>query len=144
MSSKQFYPFKDFQSDQIQRSSRKIFTAHYACKNANLNLTPVTGTNLWHPRGGSRIFFTRGCTRLLLYFNTNKPHSFLFFLQNTSCIRKPQVISGGDAHPLHPPPRSAPAPIVLCDCFSNLRLCFESSTKYQPKHRQDCDHDSRY
>ena len=30
---------------------------------------------------------------LLLYFNTNKPQSF--FLQNTSCIRKPQVISGG-------------------------------------------------
>ena len=32
--------------------------------------------------------------------------------QNTSCIRKPQVISGGGegAHPLHPPPRSAPVP----------------------------------
>ena len=45
-------------------------------------------------RGGSRIFFSRGCTRLLLYFNTNKPHSF-FFPQDTSCIRKPQVISGG-------------------------------------------------
>ena len=44
-------------------------------------------------RGGSRIFFRRGCTRPLLYFNTNKPHSF--FLQNTSCIRKPQVILGG-------------------------------------------------
>ena len=40
------------------------------------------------------FFYRRGCTRLLLYFNTNKPHSF-FFLQNTSCIRKPQVISGG-------------------------------------------------
>ena len=37
-------PFKDFQSDQKQRSSRKIFTAHYACRNAALNLTPVTGT----------------------------------------------------------------------------------------------------
>ena len=44
MSSKKLNPFKDFQSDQIQRSSRKIFTAHYACKNAPLNLTPVTGT----------------------------------------------------------------------------------------------------
>ena len=31
-----------------------------------------------HCRGGSRIFFRRGCTRLLLYFNTNKPHSFFF------------------------------------------------------------------
>ena len=27
---------------------------------------------------GSRIFLRRGCTRLLLYFNTNKPHSFFF------------------------------------------------------------------
>ena len=44
-------------------------------------------------RGGSGIFFREGCTRLLLYFNTNKPHSF-FFWQNTSRIRKPQVISG--------------------------------------------------
>ena len=44
MSSKQFYPFKDFQSNQIQRSSRKIFTAHYACRNADLNLTLFTGT----------------------------------------------------------------------------------------------------
>ena len=25
------------------------------------------------------FFFRRGCTRLLLYFNTNKPHSFFFF-----------------------------------------------------------------
>ena len=58
--------------------------------------------------GGSRIFFRRGCTRLLLYFNTNKPHSF--FLQNTRCIRKPagHLGGGGVAHPLHSPPRSAP------------------------------------
>ena len=58
-------------------------------------------------QGRIQDFFRRGCTRLLLYFNTNKPHSF-FFLQNTNCIRKPQVISGEGAHPLHPPPRSAP------------------------------------
>ena len=44
MSSMKLNPFKDFQSDQIQRSSRKIFTAHYACRNAHLNLTLVTGT----------------------------------------------------------------------------------------------------
>ena len=58
-------------------------------------------------KGGSRIFFRMGCTCLLLYFNTNKPHSFFFckipvVLEN----RKP---SQGGAHPLHPPPRSAPA-----------------------------------
>ena len=36
--------FKDFQSDQIQRSSRKIFTVHYACRIADLNLTLDMGT----------------------------------------------------------------------------------------------------
>ena len=58
--------------------------------------------------------FRRGCTRVLVYFNTNKPHSF--FLQNTSCIRKPQVISGGGrvrtpcTLPLDPPLNSVPKP----------------------------------
>ena len=28
------------------------------------------------PQGQIQDFFWRGCTRLLLYFNTNKPHSF--------------------------------------------------------------------
>ena len=63
-------------------------------------------------RGGSRIFFGRGCTRLLLYFNTNKPSSF--------CCRIPVVLETrrssqglGGAHPLHPPPRSAPVPLDL-------------------------------
>ena len=44
-------------------------------------------------RGRSRIFLGGvalvSCSTSL----TNKPHSF--FLQSTSCIRKPQVISGG-------------------------------------------------
>ena len=44
MSSKQFYPFKDFQSDQIQRSSHKIFTTQQGYRNADLNLKLVTGT----------------------------------------------------------------------------------------------------
>ena len=44
MSSKKFYAFEDLQSDQIQRSSRKTFTTHYACRSAVLNLTLVTGT----------------------------------------------------------------------------------------------------
>ena len=56
-------------------------------------------------RGGSKIFFRRGCTRLLLYFNTDKPH--IFFLRNTSCIRKPQVISGVGGGGCAPP---APSP----------------------------------
>ena len=44
MSSKKFSPFKDFQSDQMQRNSFEVFTAHFAYRNADLNLTPVTGT----------------------------------------------------------------------------------------------------
>ena len=44
MSSKTFNPFKDFQADQMQRSSLKIFIAHYAYRNGDFNLTPVTGT----------------------------------------------------------------------------------------------------
>ena len=47
----------------------------------------------------------------LVSCSTSTPiNHIVFFLENTSCIRKPQVISGkgGGAHPLHPPPRSAP------------------------------------
>ena len=44
MSSKNFNSIKDFHSDQMQTSSRKLFTVHYACSNSDLNLTLVTGT----------------------------------------------------------------------------------------------------
>ena len=44
MSSKNFHSFKDFQSDLIQTSSRKLFIAHYAYSNSDLYLTLVTGT----------------------------------------------------------------------------------------------------
>ena len=73
-------------------------------------------------RGGSRIFFRRGCTRLLLYFNTNKPHNFFFFFwQNTSCIRKPQVISGGGG--MHTPctlPLDLPLLLQHIDLWDNI------------------------
>ena len=39
----------------------------------------IRDSDLSGGRGGSRIFVRRGCSRLLLYFNTNKPHSFLLF-----------------------------------------------------------------
>ena len=68
-----------------------------------------TSENRRKIRGGSRIFLRRGCTLLLLYFNTNKPHSFF-------CCRIPVVLENrrssrggeGGAHPQHPPSRSAP------------------------------------
>ena len=70
-------------------------------------LKPRHANDILAPRGGSRIFFRRGCTRLLLYFNTNKPHSFFcripVVLENRRSSKR-----GGGAHPLHSPPRSAP------------------------------------
>ena len=70
-------------------------------------------------QGRIQDFFRRGA---LVSCSTSTPiNHIVFFLQNTSCIRKPQVISGvgggggapppppPSAHPLHPPPRSAPA-----------------------------------
>ena len=54
--------------------------------------------------------------------STSTPiNHIVFFLQNTSCIRKPQVISGRGAHPLHPPPRSAPETVLLSDVCIRLR-----------------------
>ena len=54
------------------------------------------GCNLrYDPRGGSRIFFRRGCTRLLLYFNTNKPHSFLFFCRIPVVLENCRSSQGG-------------------------------------------------
>ena len=68
-------------------------------------IVPETVVGGVYYRGGSRIFFRRGCTRLLLYFNTNKPHSFCRIPVVLENRRSSQ--GGGVAHPLHPPPRSA-------------------------------------
>ena len=65
-------------------------------------------------RGGSRIFFRRRCPRLLLYSNTNKPHSFFF--QNTRI-------------PPAPPPRSAPE----CREFSRPLSCLYQGKQIQGK-----------
>ena len=64
--------------------------------------------NITFHRGGSRIFFRRGCTRLLLYFNTNKPHSFFFGRISVALENRRSSQGEGGAHPLHPPPRSTP------------------------------------
>ena len=58
------------------------------------------------PQGRIQYFFRRGCTRLL---STSTPINhivFFFFLQSTSCIRKPQVRGGVPTPctlPLDPP-----------------------------------------
>ena len=59
--------------------------------------------------GADPGFFLGGGALVSCSTSTPIDH-IVFFLQNTSCIRKPQVISGGGGgvHPLHPPPRPAP------------------------------------
>ena len=65
----------------------------------------------FYSQGRIQDFFRRGCTRLLLYFNTNKPHS-LFFGRIPVVLENGRSFQGG-AHPLHPPPRSAPDSVSL-------------------------------
>ena len=82
-------------------------------------------------RGGSRIFFRRGCTRLLLYFNTNKPHSFFFcripvVLENRRSSQDGVGVRTPCTLPLDPPlVRSCIAPISasLLDVFSWMKIC---------------------
>ena len=85
-----FYIIFDLRESSIPRKWRRYFARR-----------------IW--QGRIQDFFRRGCSRLLLYFNTNKPHSFFcripVVLENS---RSSQRGGGGGAHPLHPPPRSAP------------------------------------
>ena len=61
-------------------------------------------------QGRIQDFFRRGWIRLLLYFNTNKPHRFFFFGRIRVVLENCRSSwgGGGGAHPLHPPPRTAP------------------------------------
>ena len=49
------------------------------------------------------FFFMRGCTRLLLYFNTNKPHSF-FFCRILVVLENHRLSRGGGNAPPAPSP----------------------------------------
>ena len=86
-----------------------------------LNFKISPGLHEWvlYVRGGSRIFFRRGCTRLWLYFNTNKPHSFFFAEYQLYQKTAGHLGRGEGAHPLHPPPRSAS---VRTDDFVRTRI----------------------
>ena len=50
-------------------------------------------------RGGSKIFFRRGCTCLFLHFNTNKPHSFFFFRRIPGVLENRRSCRGGGGRP---------------------------------------------
>ena len=69
----------------------------------------------------------------MLYFDTNKPHTFFFFCGIPVVLENRRSSQGGEggARPLHPPPRSAPAVAyckvaspqtsvgVRCECVAN-------------------------
>ena len=65
------------------------------------------------------FFFRRGCTRLLLYFNTNKPHSFFCRIPVVLENRRSSQGEGEGAHPLHPSPWSAPVLNDSIEFFSD-------------------------
>ena len=65
-------------------------------------------------RGGSRIFLGGGA---LVSCSTSTPINHTVFLQNTSCIRKPQVISGGVRTPY-----TLPLDPPLCNLSPSQRV----------------------
>ena len=80
-------------------------------------------------------FFLGGCA--LVSYSTSTPiNHIVFFLQNTSCIKKPQVnsvvVGGGGLHPLHPPPRSVPVVVKFLTLNTVKLPCATTSCKRPP------------
>ena len=85
--------------------------------------------------GGSRIFFWRGCTRLFLYFNTNKPHSFFGFFAEYQLYQllenrrsSPGGGGGGGAPPRTPCTLPLDPPLISrrCEVIYQILLHGES------------------
>ena len=73
-------------------------------------------------RGGSRIFFLGGGA--LVSCSTSTPiNHIVFYLQNTSCIKKPQIISGGVRNPCTLPP-DPPLNLQSFEMFMNSMVEF--------------------
>ena len=86
-------------------------------------VTNITGADPGFILGGGALVFCSTSTPI---------NHVVFFLQNISCIRKPQVISGGEGgeHPLHNPPRSAPVLYGFsCSCIVEIAIILEGNEK---------------
>ena len=78
------------------------------------------------------FFLGEGCTRLLLYFNTNKPHSFFFFRRIPVVLENRRSSRGGGVRtpctlPLDPPLRHRFCHTVT---FSIKSLVFQVKTSH--------------
>ena len=99
MSSKIFNPFKHCQSDQIQRSSRKIFTAHYACRSADLKLTLVSGMDLRiHFSNNQFINRILGVRLTYLDCKLQPKNSFHQIVSQNNCLDCQLALQGGLKH----------------------------------------------
>ena len=80
-------------------------------------------------QGRIQDFCLGGGALVSCYTSTSINHIYFFFLQNTSCIRKPQVISGGvGCASLPPSPYIRPGMEVLLKVGVNTR-CLHVSFK---------------
>ena len=94
------------------------------------------------PNSGADPGFFLGGGALISCSTSTPINHIVFFWQNTSCIRKPQVISGkggGEcAHPRHPPPRSAPViGMVYLVPVGVLTLCEQSFLLFSWSRRKE-------
>ena len=70
------------------------------------------------------FFLRRGCTRLLLYFNTNKPHSFSFFLAEYQLYQKTAGHLRGLGGCAPPAPFPQIRPCIACTCIQTTSTFF--------------------
>ena len=87
------------------------------------------------PQGRIQEFFRRGCTRLLLYFNTNKPHSF-FFCRIPVVLENRRSSGGGGVRtpctlPLDPP--LLLMGLMLCILTSFTEVSCSMRTTFTPE-----------
>ena len=103
--------------------------AHSITKSRSFK-SPEQGLRRNPPQGRIQDFFRRGW---LVSCSTSTPinHIVLFFLQNTSCIRKPQVISrGGGVRTPCTLPLDPPLLLWKTDDLKALRCRFISPVVY--------------
>ena len=118
--------------------SKYLFTPHQSEAQTLIGYVVLHLQSAWHsfavlqkpcrPRADPGFFLRRGCTRLLLYFNTNKPHRFFFFFGRIPVVLENRRSSQGVVRtnctlPLDPP---MPTEITIHLCEQKSYLVWSS------------------